>query len=90
MCNDRIGSAPYNLYPHEQEENRVKLGLQAEARQAVPAWIDKRTCQQLLSTRSKELEQQVAGLRRLAELIGAASDHDHPLFSTVLTMIAKR
>jgi hypothetical protein len=48
--------------------------------------MDKRVCQQTLHVRANELEQQAVGLRRLAEIIGAAGDYDYPLFTAVLTL----
>jgi hypothetical protein len=52
--------------------------------------MDKRVCQQLLHVRAKELQQQAAGMQRLAELIGAAGDYDYQLFTALLTMLDRR
>jgi hypothetical protein len=52
--------------------------------------MDKRVCQQLLHVRAKELQQQAAGMQRLAELISAAGDYDYQLFTALLTMLDRR
>lgn len=52
--------------------------------------MDKRICQDMLFTRAGELERQAIGTRRLAELVGATSDNDYPLFMAVLALIDRR
>lgn len=52
--------------------------------------MDKRLCQDMLFQRAAELERQSAGIRRMAELIGATSDNDYALFMAVLTMVDRR
>lgn len=52
--------------------------------------IDKRICQNVLFQRAGELERQSIGIRRLAELVGATSDNDYPLFVALLAMTSPR
>lgn len=67
--------------------NRMVQGNQTDVANRV---MDKRVCQQLLHVRAKELQQQAAGMQRLAELIGAAGDYDYQLFTALLTMLDRR
>lgn len=52
--------------------------------------MDKRIIVSLLHNRAGELRRNAEGIERLAQLMGAASDHDYHLFSTVLTLLDRR
>jgi len=52
--------------------------------------MDKRIVQSVLHQKASELRAQADGLERLAELVGAAANHDMTLFSAVLTLIDRR
>jgi len=58
--------------------------------QAVNQIMDKRLVVSMLHTRAGELRRQAEGIERLAQLVGAASDHDYHLFSYLLTMTDRR
>jgi hypothetical protein len=52
--------------------------------------MDKRVVQSVLYQKASELRGQAEGLERLAELVGAAANHDMTLLSAVLTLIDHR
>lgn len=54
------------------------------------AIMDKRIAISMLHNRAGELRRQAEGVERLAQLLGAASDHDYHLFAAVIDLINRR
>jgi len=52
--------------------------------------MDKRIAISMLHNRTGELRRQAEGVERLAQLLGAASDHDYHLFAAVIDLINRR
>jgi hypothetical protein len=49
--------------------------------------MDKRVIVDLLHQKARLMQQQANGLRRLADLVQATTDHDYPLFTILLAMV---
>lgn len=68
---------------HDQAGYGLVSGAQLET-------IDKRIAIDLLRNRAGDLRHQAAGIERMAELLGAASEHDYLLFAAVLSLFDRR
>lgn len=91
-----IGNIPTPEYNKRQAEARRHAEAQADKADyntiqgATNRILDRRVCQDVLFQRAGELERQAVGYRRLAELVGATSEHDYPLFMTLLSITERR
>jgi len=61
----------------------------AEARQATTAKLSKGHVISLLHGAARELEMQAAGVRRLADIVNVAGDHEYPLFAALIAVVRK-
>jgi hypothetical protein len=84
---DKIGRASGAGQVATQE---VDTASQYGLKQGVNRLMDKRIVQGVLHQKASELRAQADGLERLAELVGAAANHDMTLFSAVLTLLDRR
>lgn len=74
------------------EERRIPSpapsgGYTDQAAAGVNVITEKDRLTKMLFQRSYELEMRAKGLRRLAELMGAAGQHDTELFATVVQLV---
>lgn len=70
-----------------QEEMRHEADCAGAGQITGSQVMDKRVVMNMLHQKAHVLDTQARGLLRLADLVQATTDHDYPLFTTILAMV---